>query len=275
MPAYDAGLDGYDSRRGSRAAGRAVAGPFRLVLRLNGVAESWSVWLLLVHAATAGFMAAAHALSAPTLSGARRRPCQVSIAPFVVFNPRPGTPRAVGSSCSTISCGPEAAYREGDVSLASAEGFIRQVLGWREFMRHVYDERRSLYAETNALEARLPLPSWYWGQPSGGVCATKPYVSSGKHVQRMGPSVCAGCQFDAATTTGETACPLNHLYWDFLERQSDRLRANVRMAIPLAALKRLAPAVMDDHRAHAALWRDRALDAGLAALTARQQPERG
>ena len=77
----------------------------------------------------------------------------------------------------------------------------------------------------------------------------------------MGPSVCVGCQFDPATTTGETACPLNHLYWDFLERQRDRLRANVRMAIPLAALTRLAPAVMDDHRAQAALWRDRALRA--------------
>ena len=224
----------------------------------------------------------------------------------------------------------EAAYRLGAVPLASAEGFIRQILGWREFMRHVYDERRSMYAETNALEAQLPLPAWYWGQASGmrcldhtvrqvlatgyshhitrlmvlcnvatllginpqalnewfwttyvdayewvvtpnvvgmgtyadgGVCATKPYISSGKYVHRMGPSICAGCQFNPAFTTGATACPLNHLYWDFLERQRDRLKSNVRMAVPLAALKRLAPAVMDDHRAHAARWRDLALDA--------------
>ena len=95
------------------------------------------------------------------------------------------------------------------------------------------------------------------------------------YLQRMGPSVCAGCQFDPASTTGETACPLNHLYWDFLERQRDRLRTNVRMGIPLAALKRLAPAVMDDHRAQAARWRDRALGTGIAAPTTRKQPERG
>ena len=221
----------------------------------------------------------------------------------------------------------EAAYHQGEVPLSSAEGFIRQLLGWREFMRHVYDENRAMYAATNALDADLPLPAWYWGQTSGmrcldltvrqvldtgyshhitrlmvlcnvatllgvnpqalndwfwttyvdayewvvtpnvvgmgtyadgGVCATKPYVSSGKYLQRMGPSVCAGCQFDPALTTGAKACPLNHLYWDFLERQCERLRANVRMAIPLATLTRLAPAVMDDHRVNAALWRDRA-----------------
>ena len=35
----------------------------------------------------------------------------------------------------------------------------------------------------------------------GGVCATKPYISSGKYLQRMGPSLCAGCQFDPALTT--------------------------------------------------------------------------
>ncbi len=66
----------------------------------------------------------------------------------------------------------------------------------------------------------------------GGVCATKPYISSGKYLQRMGPSMCAGCQFNPALTTGATACPLNHLYWDFLERQRDRLKSNVRMAGP-------------------------------------------
>jgi len=107
----------------------------------------------------------------------------------------------------------------------------------------------------------------------GGLCATKPYISSGKYLQRMGPSVCAGCQFNPASTSGATACPLNHLYWDFLERQRDRLKTNVRMGIPLAALKRLSPAVMDDHRAQAALWRDRAL--GAETRSPRRRPEKG
>ena len=59
-------------------------------------------------------------------------------------------------------------------------------------------------------------------------------------------------------TRGPGACPLNHLYWDFLERHRERLAANVRMAVPLAALKKLPPAVMADHREQAAVWRARA-----------------
>jgi len=46
------------------------------------------------------------------------------------------------------------------VPLAAAEGFIRQIPGWREFRRHFYDEYRSLFATTNALEAQLPRPAW-------------------------------------------------------------------------------------------------------------------
>lgn len=221
----------------------------------------------------------------------------------------------------------EAAYRAGAVPLASAEGFIRQVIGWREFVRHVYEEHRAHYASANALDARLPLPSWYWGTSSGlrcldttvgqvldqgyshhitrlmvlsniatllgvdpqalnrwfweayvdayewvvtpnvvgmatwadgGIVGSKPYVSSGKYIQRMGPSLCASCQFDPAKTSGPDACPLNHLYWDFLERHRGRFARNVRMTVPLAALRTLAPAVMADHRAQAAVWRARA-----------------
>jgi deoxyribodipyrimidine photolyase-related protein len=92
----------------------------------------------------------------------------------------------------------------------------------------------------------------------GGICASKPYVSSGKYLQRMGPSVCAACRFDPRVTTGRRACPFNHLYWDFLERHRRRLAANQRMAVPLGALTRLAPEVMEEHRREAARWRQRA-----------------
>jgi len=56
----------------------------------------------------------------------------------------------------------EAAYKKHDLDLASVEGFIRQVLGWREFMRGVYFldmpalKTANHYGHTNAL------PAWYW-----------------------------------------------------------------------------------------------------------------
>ena len=56
----------------------------------------------------------------------------------------------------------EAAYKKHDLELASVEGFIRQILGWREFMRGVYFidmpelKTANYYGHTN------PLPKWYW-----------------------------------------------------------------------------------------------------------------
>lgn len=56
----------------------------------------------------------------------------------------------------------EARWRAGGVPLASAEGYIRQVLGWREFVRGVYWTRMPALASANALDARQPLPAFYW-----------------------------------------------------------------------------------------------------------------
>jgi deoxyribodipyrimidine photolyase-related protein len=56
----------------------------------------------------------------------------------------------------------EAAYRRGHAPLASAEGFIRQVLGWREYVRGVYWTQMPGYLSRNALDAQSPLPSFYW-----------------------------------------------------------------------------------------------------------------
>jgi deoxyribodipyrimidine photolyase-related protein len=56
----------------------------------------------------------------------------------------------------------EAAYRAGRVPLASAEGFIRQVLGWREFMRGVYWHFMPGLDRANHYDHRRPLPKWYW-----------------------------------------------------------------------------------------------------------------
>jgi deoxyribodipyrimidine photolyase-related protein len=67
------------------------------------------------------------------------------------------------------------AYVGGAVPLASAEGFIRQVLGWREFIRHIHeatDGFRTLQKDgaPNALQAVRKLPPAYWGTPSGMNC---------------------------------------------------------------------------------------------------------
>lgn len=56
----------------------------------------------------------------------------------------------------------EQAYRTGGASLASAEGFIRQVLGWREYVRGIYWQSMPDYLAGNALDAREELPHFYW-----------------------------------------------------------------------------------------------------------------
>jgi len=56
----------------------------------------------------------------------------------------------------------EAAWREGRAPLAAAEGFVRQILGWREYVRGVYWLWMPYYAEWNELGAQAPLPRFYW-----------------------------------------------------------------------------------------------------------------
>jgi deoxyribodipyrimidine photolyase-related protein len=56
----------------------------------------------------------------------------------------------------------EAAYRAGKVPLPAAEGFIRQVLGWREFIRGVYWLDMPGLRDANHFGHRRPLPRWYW-----------------------------------------------------------------------------------------------------------------
>jgi deoxyribodipyrimidine photolyase-related protein len=56
----------------------------------------------------------------------------------------------------------EAAWRQGRVPLNAAEGFIRQIIGWREYVRGVYWLKMPAYAETNFFAADRPLPGFYW-----------------------------------------------------------------------------------------------------------------
>lgn len=56
----------------------------------------------------------------------------------------------------------EAAYHRGDAPLAAVEGFIRQILGWREYVRGIYWLFMPKYVERNALGATEKLPDFYW-----------------------------------------------------------------------------------------------------------------
>lgn len=204
----------------------------------------------------------------------------------------------------------EAAYAAGQVPLHSAEGFIRQILGWREYVRGIYWTQMPGYVELNALDAQEELPGWFWTgrtdmaclrdaitqtlehgyahhiqrlmvtglyalllgvRPQrvhewylsvyvdavewvelpntlgmsqygdGGLMASKPYVATGKYIQRMG-GPCKGCRYDPALREGERACPYTTLYWDFLMRHETLLSKNARMALQVKNVARLTDA---------------------------------
>ena len=199
-----------------------------------------------------------------------------------------------------------AAYHGGHAPLNSVEGFVRQILGWREYVRGIYWASMPEYLERNELGAKAPLPDFYWdgetemnclaqaiGQTldygyahhihrlmvtglfalllgvdpkqvhawylavyvdavewvelpnslgmsqfaDGGVMASKPYVATGKYIQRMS-NYCQGCRYDPAKAVGDDACPFTTLYWDFLDRHQSRLAGNNRMVMQLKNLER-------------------------------------
>lgn len=84
----------------------------------------------------------------------------------------------------------EAAWRSGMVPLHAAEGFIRQILGWREYVRGVYWARMPGYAESNALGHHTDLPSWFWNGRTRMQCLKQAITQSlvdayAHHIQRL------------------------------------------------------------------------------------------
>jgi deoxyribodipyrimidine photolyase-related protein len=183
--------------------------------------------------------------------------------------------------------------------LAAVEGFVRQVIGWREFMRGIYWLNMPGYESCNELQHERGLPAFYWtgktrmacmaqaiGQSlqqayahhiqrlmvtgnfallagvhpdavdewylgiyidalqwvelpntrgmsqwaDGGLVASKPYVSSGNYINRMGDH-CRSCHYDVKQRTGPAACPFNALYWHFMQRHRERLENNPRIGM--------------------------------------------
>ena len=198
-------------------------------------------------------------------------------------------------------------YHDGHAPLEAVEGFIRQVLGWREYVRGIYWTHMPNYLELNRLNAQASLPNFYWtGETDmaclrdailqtlnygyahhiqrlmvtglyslllgvdpkqvhawylgvyvdavewvelpntlgmsqfadGGLMASKPYVASGKYIDRMS-NHCKGCKFNPAESTGDNACPFTTLYWDYLNTHADTLAKNPRMLMQLKNLNRL------------------------------------
>ena len=193
---------------------------------------------------------------------------------------------------------------------------MRQILGWREYVRGIYWLRMPEYAETNALSATRPLPSFFWTADTdlnclrnaitdtlenayahhiqrlmitgnfallaglspreveawylavyvdafewvelpnvhgmtlfadGGVLGSKPYAASGAYVDRMS-NYCSGCRYDPSVKSGDKACPLNPLYWNFLLENEVRLGSNPRMAMPYRSLAKMSDARKDEIR---------------------------
>jgi len=84
----------------------------------------------------------------------------------------------------------EEAYRAGRCELADAEGFIRQVLGWREYVRGIYWHFMPSYKTRNELAADVPLPDFFWDADTDMRClsvALKQSLDLGyaHHIQRL------------------------------------------------------------------------------------------
>lgn len=84
----------------------------------------------------------------------------------------------------------EAAYHSGHAPLNAVEGFIRQILGWREFVRGIYWLKMPEYATENFLSATRPLPDFFWTGDTKMRCIaqsvdqTRRYAYA-HHIQRL------------------------------------------------------------------------------------------
>ena len=84
----------------------------------------------------------------------------------------------------------EAAYRGGKAPLAAVEGFIRQIIGWREYVRGIWSLKGPGYLTQNALHHKAALPPAYWGAPTRMTCLSKAVAQTrdlayAHHIQRL------------------------------------------------------------------------------------------
>lgn len=84
----------------------------------------------------------------------------------------------------------ELAWRENRAPLAAVEGFVRQIMGWREYVRGIYWSQMPGYDEGNALEHHRPLPKWFWSGETRMNCLSHSIGQSlehayAHHIQRL------------------------------------------------------------------------------------------
>lgn len=184
-----------------------------------------------------------------------------------------------------------------DITLAQIEGFVRQILGWREFIRGLYWAHMPKYKTLNFLKASRALPKWFWDgdtnmncqkqaisqslefsyahhiqrlmvtgnfcmlagiEPEqvdewylsiyidaiewvelpntrgmsqfadGGIVGSKAYAASGNYINKMS-DYCGDCHYNVKQKLDQAACPLNSLYWHFMQRHRETLVKNPRM----------------------------------------------
>jgi deoxyribodipyrimidine photolyase-related protein len=84
-------------------------------------------------------------------------------------------------TANEICAAAEEAWRGGHVPLNAAEGFIRQILGWREYVRGIYWLRMPGYAGTNALAAKRNLPWFYWSGETDMNCLAQAVADTRRH----------------------------------------------------------------------------------------------
>ncbi len=83
-----------------------------------------------------------------------------------------------------------AVYEDGSAALAAVEGFLRQILGWREYIRGIYWLKMPGYPKSNFFGADRPLPSFYWTGQTDLKCLGEAIRATRKnayahHIQRL------------------------------------------------------------------------------------------
>jgi deoxyribodipyrimidine photolyase-related protein len=84
----------------------------------------------------------------------------------------------------------EVAYRDGKVPLNAAEGFIRQIIGWREYIRGIYWLRMPGYVDENHFNHTRPVPEFYWTGETDMACLKSAITqikeeAYAHHIQRL------------------------------------------------------------------------------------------
>jgi deoxyribodipyrimidine photolyase-related protein len=189
------------------------------------------------------------------------------------------------------------------------EGFVRQIIGWREYMRGIYWLQMPDYASMNFFNNQEKLPDWFWTGKTkmnclkdainqslnfayahhiqrlmitgnfallagvhpdeidawylgiyidaiewveitntrgmsqfadGGIVGTKPYVSSASYIDKMS-HYCGSCFYKKEVKTGDKACPFNSLYWNFYDKNEDKLGKNPRIGMMYNVWRKMKP----------------------------------